>query len=54
MDLRALLHRDGSVISAVSMEDFAAPDRLYRKLGCKLAVGMPFKVLTITTNSHLM
>jgi hypothetical protein len=35
--------RDGSVFSAVSLHELKAPERLYQKLGCKLAVGMPFK-----------
>ena len=43
-DYRGLLHRDGTVISAVTLADLAQPEELYRKLGCKLAVGMPFKV----------
>jgi hypothetical protein len=47
VDFRGLLHRDGSVIAAVSIDEFASPDKLYRKLGCKLAVGMPFKVLLL-------
>lgn len=44
-DYRSLLHRDGSVLSAVTLQDLANPDLLYRALGCKLAVGMPFKDL---------
>jgi hypothetical protein len=51
VDFRGLLHRDGSVIAAVSIEEFASPDKLYRKLGCKLAVGMPFKVLLTCCDS---
>jgi (E)-4-hydroxy-3-methylbut-2-enyl-diphosphate synthase len=43
IDVRAFLHRDGSVVSAVSVEDLSRPDRLYYNLGCKTAVGMPFK-----------
>ena len=38
-----LLRRDGSVFTAVSLSDLAQPDVFYKKLGCKLAVGMPFK-----------
>lgn len=44
IDYRGLLHRDGTVLSAVTLADLATPEELYRKLGCKLAVGMPFKV----------
>eukprot|EP01023_Acetabularia_acetabulum_P016902 TRINITY_DN18390_c0_g1_i1.p1 TRINITY_DN18390_c0_g1~~TRINITY_DN18390_c0_g1_i1.p1 ORF type:complete len:439 (+),score=99.58 TRINITY_DN18390_c0_g1_i1:168-1319(+) len=43
-DYRGLLNRDGTVISAISQADMkGAGDVLYSKLGCKLAVGMPFK-----------
>jgi (E)-4-hydroxy-3-methylbut-2-enyl-diphosphate synthase len=37
------LHRDGTVFSAVSVEDLREPEALYAALGCKMAVGMPFK-----------
>lgn len=42
-DFRGLLHRDGTVYSAVSLKDLSTPELLYRKLGAKLSVGMPFK-----------
>lgn len=42
------LHSDGSVISAVTLEQLNKPDQLYYDLGCKTAVGMPFKVRTTT------
>ena len=45
VDVRPYLHRDGSVLSAVSAADLAAPEALYRRLGAKLIVGMPFKDL---------
>jgi len=53
IDIRNVLHRDGSVISAVSPEDLANPDKLYYNLGCKTAVGMPFKDLA-TSDSILL
>lgn len=37
------MRRDGSVFSAITLEDLANPDLMYRNLGCKMAVGMPFK-----------
>lgn len=43
VDYRGLLHRDGSVISAVTLQDLEAPEQMYRKLGAKMVVGMPFK-----------
>jgi len=44
-DVRGFLHRDGSVISVVRPEMFAKENvqYLYQQLGCKTAVGMPFK-----------
>eukprot|EP01026_Neomeris_dumetosa_P007941 TRINITY_DN1247_c0_g1_i2.p1 TRINITY_DN1247_c0_g1~~TRINITY_DN1247_c0_g1_i2.p1 ORF type:complete len:435 (-),score=74.15 TRINITY_DN1247_c0_g1_i2:473-1642(-) len=43
-DYRGLLNRDGTVISAISEADLQGrADIFYSKLGCKLAVGMPFK-----------
>jgi len=43
VDYRGLLHRDGSVLSVVSVEQLANPQQLYKQLGFKTAVGMPFK-----------
>ena len=42
-DIRGLMHRDGSVFSVVTPADLANPDKLYRSLGSKMVVGMPFK-----------
>jgi (E)-4-hydroxy-3-methylbut-2-enyl-diphosphate synthase len=52
LDFRGLLHRDGSVLSAVPLAALATPDVLYRELGCKLSVGMPFK--DIATSDSLL
>ena len=35
--------RDGTVYSAVTPAALSNPEALYRKLGAKLVVGMPFK-----------
>lgn len=47
LDYRSLLHRDGSVLSFVPLdqleEESGGDDALYQALGCKLIVGMPFK-----------
>ena len=43
IDLRNVLHRDGSVLSAVTPEMLASEDPFYRDLGAKLAVGMPLR-----------
>ncbi|GBF87360.1 hypothetical protein Rsub_00071 [Raphidocelis subcapitata] len=43
LDYRPLLHRDGTVYSAVTPAALSSPEALYRKLGAKLVVGMPFK-----------
>jgi len=43
MDYRYLLHRDGSVLSAVTLDQLKTPEKLYKETGAKLIVGMPFK-----------
>lgn len=53
VDYSQLLHRDGSVLSVVTESELAQPELLYRKLGCKLAVGMPFKDIA-TSDSIIM
>jgi (E)-4-hydroxy-3-methylbut-2-enyl-diphosphate synthase len=45
--------RDGTVFSAVSLADLKQPEALYRKLGAKLVVGMPFKDIA-TSDSIFM
>ena len=42
-DYRGLLNRDGSVLTAVSLADLRDPNTLYKALGCKTVVGLPFK-----------
>jgi (E)-4-hydroxy-3-methylbut-2-enyl-diphosphate synthase len=44
VDYRNVLHRDGSVLMSVSLDQLKAPELLYRSLAAKLVVGMPFKV----------
>lgn len=53
VDFRGLLHRDGSVITHVSLDDLKRGERLYRDLGCKLVVGMPFKDIASTDSIFL-
>jgi len=55
VDVRGFLNRDGSVINAVEPEMFSKENAqyLYQQLGCKLAVGMPFKDIA-TTDSILL
>jgi len=55
VDVRGILHRDGSVVSVVTPE-MLKPENvqyLYQEMGCKLAVGMPFKDVA-TVDSILM
>lgn len=52
-DYSQLLHRDGSVYSVVDVKDLKQPEILYKRLGCKLAVGMPFKDIA-TSDSVIM
>jgi (E)-4-hydroxy-3-methylbut-2-enyl-diphosphate synthase len=55
VDIRGFLNRDGSVISVVTPEMFSKENAqyLYKELGCKTAVGMPFKEIA-TSDSILM
>eukprot|EP00277_Geminigera_cryophila_P023702 CAMPEP_0179464298 /NCGR_PEP_ID=MMETSP0799-20121207/46154_1 /TAXON_ID=46947 /ORGANISM="Geminigera cryophila, Strain CCMP2564" /LENGTH=739 /DNA_ID=CAMNT_0021268021 /DNA_START=24 /DNA_END=2243 /DNA_ORIENTATION=+ len=53
VDVRNVLHRDGSVISAVTLAQLGNPDKLYYDLGCKTAVGMPFKDLATSDSIFL-
>eukprot|EP00547_Thalassionema_nitzschioides_P014109 CAMPEP_0194246114 /NCGR_PEP_ID=MMETSP0158-20130606/14471_1 /TAXON_ID=33649 /ORGANISM="Thalassionema nitzschioides, Strain L26-B" /LENGTH=753 /DNA_ID=CAMNT_0038981941 /DNA_START=38 /DNA_END=2299 /DNA_ORIENTATION=- len=55
VDVRGYLHRDGSVLSAVTPEMLTKENiqYLYQELGCKTAVGMPFKDLA-TSDSILL
>jgi len=52
-DYRYLLHRDGSALSAVTLNQLKNPEQLYKDLGCKLIVGMPFKDIA-TSDSILL
>jgi (E)-4-hydroxy-3-methylbut-2-enyl-diphosphate synthase len=55
VDVRGFLHRDGSVLSVVTPEMLSAENvqYLYQQLGCKTAIGMPFKDIA-TSDSILM
>ncbi|KAG2492083.1 hypothetical protein HYH03_009579 [Edaphochlamys debaryana] len=53
LDFRGALHRDGTVFCAVSLEDLKQPEFTYKRLGAKLAVGMPFKDIA-TADSIVM
>lgn len=53
VDYSSLLHRDGSVFSVVYPQDLNEDESLYRRLGAKLVVGMPFKDLA-TSDSIIM
>jgi len=53
VDYRGVLHRDGSVLMSVSLDQLKAPELLYRSLATKLVVGMPFKDLA-TVDSILL
>ena len=55
IDVRGFLNRDGSVITSVKPEMFSKENvqYLYKDLGCKTAVGMPFKDIA-TSDSILL
>ncbi|XP_031502065.1 4-hydroxy-3-methylbut-2-en-1-yl diphosphate synthase (ferredoxin), chloroplastic [Nymphaea colorata] len=53
VDYRGVLHRDGSVLMSVSLNQLKMPELLYKSLAAKLVVGMPFKDLA-TVDSILL
>eukprot|EP00597_Dinobryon_sp_UTEXLB2267_P015824 CAMPEP_0170117650 /NCGR_PEP_ID=MMETSP0020_2-20130122/13139_1 /TAXON_ID=98059 /ORGANISM="Dinobryon sp., Strain UTEXLB2267" /LENGTH=667 /DNA_ID=CAMNT_0010346295 /DNA_START=244 /DNA_END=2250 /DNA_ORIENTATION=+ len=55
VDVRGFLHRDGSVLCSVSLETLQKmqPEELYRQLGAKLVVGMPFKDVATVDSIYL-
>ncbi|KAI6685781.1 hypothetical protein NL676_031694 [Syzygium grande] len=53
VDYRGVLHRDGSVLMSVSLNQLKAPENFYRSLATKLVLGMPFKDLA-TVDSILL
>ncbi|XP_054815124.1 4-hydroxy-3-methylbut-2-en-1-yl diphosphate synthase (ferredoxin), chloroplastic isoform X2 [Prosopis cineraria] len=53
VDYRGVLHRDGSVLMSVSLDQLKLPELLYKSLAAKLIVGMPFKDLA-TVDSILL
>ncbi|XP_059429620.1 4-hydroxy-3-methylbut-2-en-1-yl diphosphate synthase (ferredoxin), chloroplastic [Corylus avellana] len=53
VDYRGVLHRDGSVLMSVSLDQLKMPELLYKSLATKLVVGMPFKDLA-TVDSILL
>ncbi|KAF5774138.1 putative (E)-4-hydroxy-3-methylbut-2-enyl-diphosphate synthase (ferredoxin) [Helianthus annuus] len=46
VDYRGVLHRDGSVLMSVSLDQLETPELFYRSLAAKLVLGMPFKILS--------
>eukprot|EP01042_Synura_sphagnicola_P008463 gene8463-10848_t len=53
VDVRGLMHRDGSVFSTVSLEDLRYPNQLYVSLGAKTVVGLPFKDIATSDSIYL-
>nr|AJA32314.1 chloroplast 1-hydroxy-2-methyl-2-(E)-butenyl-4-diphosphate synthase [Narcissus tazetta] len=53
VDYRGVLHRDGSVLMSVSLDNLKTPELLYKSLAAKPVVGMPFKDLA-TVDSILL
>lgn len=53
VDYRGVLHRDGSVLMSVSLDQLKTPELLYKSLAAKLVLGMPFKDLA-TVDSILV
>jgi len=55
VDTRGFLHRDGSVFSVVSPDMLSKENvqYLYQELGCKTAVGMPFKDVATSDSIYM-
>lgn len=53
VDVRGMMHRDGSVFMYVTLEQLKNPDVLYKNLGAKLVVGMPFKDIATADSIYL-
>ncbi|XP_057954982.1 4-hydroxy-3-methylbut-2-en-1-yl diphosphate synthase (ferredoxin), chloroplastic [Malania oleifera] len=53
VDYRGVLHRDGSVLMRLTLDQLKTPELLYKSLAAKLVVGMPFKDLA-TVDSVLL
>lgn len=53
VDYRGVLHRDGSVLMSVSLDQLKTPEIFYKSLAAKLVIGMPFKDLA-TVDSILL
>lgn len=53
VDVRGFLHRDGSVFSKVSIAELQNPDSLYKSLGTKSVLGMPFKDISTSDSIFL-
>jgi (E)-4-hydroxy-3-methylbut-2-enyl-diphosphate synthase len=53
--VRGYLHRDGSVFTSLSLSALknTPPEELYKQLGAKLAVGMPFKDVATVDSIYL-
>ncbi|KAJ1428070.1 GcpE protein-domain-containing protein [Ochromonadaceae sp. CCMP2298] len=52
-DIRGYLHRDGSVLSVVTPAELASPEKLYKGLGARMVMGMPFKDIDTADSIYL-
>jgi len=53
IDIRGYMHRDGSVVSSVSIEDLQNSEALYRSLGARMVMGLPFKEIDTSDSIYL-
>jgi (E)-4-hydroxy-3-methylbut-2-enyl-diphosphate synthase len=53
VDIRGYLHRDGSVVSVVTADSLADPEKLYKGLGARMVMGMPFKDIDTSDSIYL-
>lgn len=52
-DVRGFLHRDGSVLATIYPKDWADADKMYRSLGCKMSMGLPFRDIATADTLYL-
>lgn len=53
VDVRGLMHRDGSVFSVVTLADLKDPAKLFADLGAKTVLGLPFKDIATSDSIYL-
>jgi len=53
IDIRGMMHRDGSVFTVVSLKDLENANKLYTSIAAKTVLGLPFKDIATTDSLFL-